>query len=64
MKKEERNAVLVLVVAFFLGLLCTGGCAAQRNEANRISYQLQTRVPDVWAEKPTQEISIKMDFRR
>jgi len=63
MKKEERNAVLILIVAFFLGLLCTG-CAAQRNEANRISYQLQTRVPDVWAEKPTQEISIKMDFKR
>ena len=63
MKKEERNAVLVLVVAFFLGLLCTG-CSAQRNEANRISYQLQTRVPDVWSENPTQEISIKMDFKR
>jgi len=51
-------------VAFFLGLLCTGGCAAQRNEANRISYQLQTRCPNIWDETPSQEISIKMDFRR
>jgi len=64
MKKQERNAVVILIVAFFLGLLFTGGCAAQRNEANRISYQVQTKVPDVWAEKPTQEISIKMDFKR
>jgi len=63
MKKEERNAVLVLVVAFFLGLLCTG-CSAQRNEAKRISYQLQTRCPNIWDETPSQEISIKMDFRR
>ena len=63
MKKEERNAVLVLIVAFFLGLLCTG-CSAQRNEANRISYQLQTRCPNIWDETPSQEISIKMDFRR
>ena len=63
MKKEERNAVLVLVVAFFLGLLCTG-CSAQRNEANRISYQLQTRCPDVWDQSPKQEVSIKMEFRR
>lgn len=63
MKKEERNAVLVLVVAFFLGLLCTG-CSAQRNEANRISYQLQTRCPDVWDTAPKQEVSIKMEFRR
>jgi len=52
-----------LVVAFFLGLLCTG-CSAQRNEANRISYQLQTRCPNIWDETPSQEISIKMDFRR
>ena len=63
MKKEERNAVLVLVVAFFLGLLCTG-CSAQRNEANRISYQLQSRCPNIWDETPSQEISFKMDFRR
>jgi len=63
MKKQERNAVVILVVAFFLGLLCTG-CSAQRNEANRISYQLQTRCPNIWDETPAQEISIKMDFRR
>ena len=63
MKKQERNAVVILIVAFFLGLLCTG-CTSSRNEANRVSYQLQTRVPDIWAEKPTQEISIKMDFKR
>ena len=63
MKKQERNAVLILVVAFFLGLLCTG-CSAQRNEANRISYQLLTRCPDVWDQSPKQEVSIKMEFRR
>ena len=61
---KERNAILILVAAFLLGLLFTGGCAAQRNEANRTNYQLQTRCPNIWDQTPSQEISIKMDFRR
>jgi len=62
---KERNALLILVVAFFLGLLCTGGCASpHKPEANRVSYQLQTRCPDIWDVSPKQEISVKMEFRR
>ena len=64
MKKQERNAVVILVVAFFLGLLVTGCVSPHRPESNRVSYQFQTKVPDIWDEKPKQEISVKMEFRR
>ena len=65
MKTSEKTAALILIFAFFLGLLVTGGCASQhRPEANRVSYQLQTRCPDIWDEQPKQEISVKMEFRR
>ena len=60
---KERNALLILIVAYFLGLLVNGGCAS-RAEANRVSYQLQTRCPDIWDVSPKQEISVKMEFRR
>ena len=65
MKTSEKTAALILIFAFFLGLLVTGGCVSpHRAESNRVSYQFQSRIPDVWAEKPKQEISVKMEFRR
>lgn len=55
----------ILLVAFLLGLLACGGCSSvNRPEANRVSYQLQTRCPDIWDVSPKQEVSIKMEFRR
>lgn len=62
---KERNALLIIVFAWFLGLLLCGGCASpHKPEANRVSYQLQTRCADIWDASPKQEISVKMEFRR
>ena len=64
MKTSEKTAALILIFAFFLGLLCTGCVSPHRPESNRVSSQFQTKVPDIWDDKPKQEISIKMEFRR
>ena len=62
---SQARAFWIIFAAWFLGLLVCGGCASQhRPEANRVSYQLQTRCPDIWDETPTQEVSVKVEFRR
>lgn len=62
---SEKKAFLLIFVAWVLGLVVCGGCASpHRAEANRVSYQLQTRCPDIWDEQPKQEVSVKIEFRR
>jgi len=62
---SQKRAFWIIFAAWFLGLLACGGCASQhRPEANRVSYQLQTRCPDIWDETPAQEVSVKVEFRR
>ena len=62
---KERNALLIIVFAWFLGLLLCGGCASQHKpEANRVNYQFETKIPDVWYSNPKQEVSVKVQFRR
>lgn len=56
---KERNALLIIVFAWFLGLLFCGGCRAP--VAN---YTIQTAVPDMWADSPKQSIAFKMEFRK
>jgi hypothetical protein len=56
---RERNALLIIVFAWFLGLLICGGCRAP--VAN---YTIQTAVPDMWADSPKQSIAFKMEFRK
>jgi len=59
---EQTKAAIFCFVAFLLGLACSG--CASRAEANRVSYQLQTKCPDIWDAEPRQEVSIKMEFKR
>jgi len=56
---KERNALLIIIFAWFLGLLVCGGCRTP--VAN---YTIQTAVPDVWAESPKQSVAFKMEFRK
>ena len=56
---KERNALLIIVFAWFLALLICGGCRAP--VAN---YTIQTAVPDMWADSPKQSIAFKMEFRK
>jgi hypothetical protein len=50
----------LLLLSFLLGMLCFG-CNASRPP---VKYCIQTNCPDVWAEKPVQNISVKMEFQR
>jgi hypothetical protein len=59
---DQTKASILCVIAILLGILCSG--CANRSQANRVNYSIQTRCPDIWSPEPTQEISIKMDFRR
>ena len=59
---EQTKAAIFCFVAFLLGIACSG--CANRPQANRVNYSIQTRCPDIWDSEPSQEISIKMDFRR
>ena len=56
---KERNALLILIFAFFAGLMVCGGC--RQPVAN---YTIQTSVPDVWANSPKQSVAFKMEFRK
>lgn len=56
---KERNALLIIIFAYFAGLLVFGGCRTP--VAN---YTIQTAVPDVWAESPKQSVAFKMEFRK
>ena len=56
---KERNALLIIVFAWFLGLLICGGC-----KAPVANYTIQTAVPDMWADSPKQSIAFKMEFRK
>ena len=56
---KERNALLVLIFAYFAGLMFFGGC--RQPVAN---YTIQTSVPDVWASSPKQSVAFKMEFRK
>jgi hypothetical protein len=56
---KERNALVILIFAYFAGLLVFGGCRTP--VAN---YTIQTAVPDVWAESPKQSVAFKMEFRK
>ena len=56
---KERNALLILIFAFFAGLMFCGGC--RQPVAN---YTIQTSVPDVWANSPKQSVAFKMEFRK
>ena len=56
---KERNALVILIFAYFAGLLFCGGCRTP--VAN---YTIQTAVPDVWAESPKQSVAFKMEFRK
>ena len=56
---KERNALVILIFAYFAGLLVFGGCRIP--VAN---YTIQTAVPDVWAESPKQSVAFKMEFRK
>lgn len=49
----------LLLLSFLLGMLCFGGCAGSRPP---VKYCIQSSCPDVWAEKPVQNISVKMEF--
>lgn len=44
---------------FLLILLVFAGC-----KATPVKYEIETRIPDVWAEEPTQSVSIKASFTR
>jgi len=46
------------VLAFLFGCVCFG-C-----KAPPVSYTIQTNCPDVWAEQPKQQVTVKMEFRR
>ena len=46
------------VLAFLLGAVCLG-C-----KAPPVSYTIQTSSVDIWADKPKQNVSVKMEFRR
>lgn len=59
---DQTKASILCVIAILLGILCSG--CANRSQANRVNYSIQTRCPDIWDSEPKQEISIKMDFRR
>ena len=56
---KERNALLILIFAYFAGLMFFGGC--RQPVAN---YTIQTSVPDVWASSPKQSVAFKMEFRK
>ena len=56
---KERNALVILIFAYFAGLLVFGG--SRTPVAN---YTIQTAVPDVWAESPKQSVAFKMEFRK
>jgi len=56
---KERNAIIILIFAYFAGLLVCGGC--RQPVAN---YTIQTSVPDVWAHEPKQSVAFKMEFRK
>lgn len=57
---DHRGLVLITVLLILLltvGLLC--GCQATTQRA-----VIETTVPNVWSEHPTQAVSIKMEFSR
>jgi len=56
---KERNALLIIIFAYFAGLLLCSGC--RQPVAN---YTIQTSVPDVWAHEPKQSVAFKMEFRK
>lgn len=55
---DQIKALLLCLLAFLLGAVCLG-C-----KAPPVSYTIQTNCPDVWAEQPKQQVTVKMEFRR
>ena len=54
----DMREFLILLAAFLLGVACLG-C-----KAPPVSYTIQTSSVDIWADKPKQNVSVKMEFRR
>lgn len=48
-----------LGVIFSLILMGFGGCASPV-----VHYTIESKIDDVWAEKPSQSISTRMEFKR
>lgn len=61
MKKNDCQGFILLagllILLLTVGLLC--GCQATSQRA-----VIETSVPNVWSEHPTQAVSIKMEFSR
>lgn len=60
---EQKKAVIFCLLALVLGAMCIG-CNSAGSKPSPVKYSLHTSCPDVWADEPTQTVSVKMEFSR
>ena len=58
-QRKDFMKILLLTLAFALGCFVFGGC-----KSPPVNYTIQTTTPDIWAERPKQSVTVKMEFRR